>query len=92
VLFGCGLAWGVAGAAEPAAGSPGATRSYFIAADEVPWNYAPAGDVTSPEGKGSVDSDVWLKRGMNSDPPIFHKAIFHEYTDATFKVPKRRGP
>jgi FtsP/CotA-like multicopper oxidase with cupredoxin domain len=92
VVFSCGVVGGIARAADAAAASPGTTRSYFIGADEVPWNYAPAGDVTSPEGRGSVDSDVWLKRGMNADPPIFHKAVFHEYTDATFKVQKPRGP
>src|SRR5882724_11855055 len=83
VLFGCGLSGGVASATE---------RSYFLAADELAWNYAPAGDVTSPEGKGSVDSDVWLKRGLNADAPIFRKVVYHEYTDASFKTPKRRAP
>lgn len=92
VLFYAGLAGGVASAAEPAAGAPGKTRNYFIAADEVAWSYAPAGDVLSTGGKGSVDSDVWLKRGMNGDAPIFRKAVFHEYTDATFKELKRRAP
>src|SRR5581483_141406 len=73
------------------AASPGGkTRTYFIAADEVAWNYAPGGDVIARDAMDKVDSDVWLKRGLNGDPPIFRKAIFREYTDASFKQTKPR--
>jgi len=90
LFLGGGLVCGVAHA-EEAAAATGKTRNYFIAADEIAWNYAPAGDVTSPGGKGTVDSDVWLKRGMNADPPIFRKAVYHEYADASFKQIKPRA-
>ena len=41
---------------------------------------------------GDADADVWLKRGLNGDPPVFRKAIFHEYTDGTFMTRKPRAP
>ena len=59
-------------------------RTYYIAADEVMWNYLPHGSnlagLPSPENEG---------------PPrqaIFRKAIYREYTDATFTTLKPRPP
>jgi len=67
------------------------TRTYFIAADELPWNYAPDGDRVGNMGGGN-DADVWLKRGVDGVPPIFRKAVFHGYSDATFKTRLIREP
>ena len=92
LFFGFAFAASVALAADPAANPPGRVRTYFIGADELPWNYAPAGDVLSTDAMSHVDSNVWMKRGINGDPPIFRKAVFREYTDATFRELKRRGP
>jgi FtsP/CotA-like multicopper oxidase with cupredoxin domain len=79
-----------AAAVEP--GPPaGTTRTYFIAADEIAWNYAPAGDRLGNMGGGG-DADVWLKRGVAGEPPVFHKAVYREYTDGTFKTLKPRAP
>ena len=69
----------------------GQTRTYFLAVDEVQWNYAPKGDPLIgmvPEN----DTNVWLKRGPGGAPPIFRKSVYHEYTDATFKTLKPRPP
>ena len=60
-----------------------ATRTYYIAADEVVWNYAPTGkDVIS--GK-PLPPLAPLQLGWS-----YHKAVYHEYTDATFKHIKPR--
>ncbi|MDB6114345.1 MAG: Hephaestin precursor [Lacunisphaera sp.] len=77
-------------AAEPAEPLTGETRSYFIAADEVDWNYAPAGNVLA-DLECCGDDSPWLKRGKDERPPIFKKAIFREYTDDTFTQLKPRA-
>jgi FtsP/CotA-like multicopper oxidase with cupredoxin domain len=75
--------------AEPTEPLTGETRVHYIAADEVEWNYAPAGNVVqSLECCG--DDAPWLKRGLNARPPIFKKAVFREYTDETFTRLKPR--
>jgi FtsP/CotA-like multicopper oxidase with cupredoxin domain len=76
-----------------AADAPGKTRTYFIAAEDTFWNYAPAGNVLAGMMPGGdADADVWLKRGLNGEPPVFKKAVYREYTDATFKTRKPRTP
>jgi FtsP/CotA-like multicopper oxidase with cupredoxin domain len=77
----------------PAADAPGKTRTYFIAAEDTFWNYAPGGNVLKGMiPGGDADADVWLKRGLNGEPPVFKKAVYREYTDATFKTRKPRTP
>jgi FtsP/CotA-like multicopper oxidase with cupredoxin domain len=68
-------------------GSPnGRTRTYYIAADEVMWDYAPQGrNLTGMPG------------GLEEDPKAskhktYLKAIYREYTDGTFKTLKPRAP
>jgi FtsP/CotA-like multicopper oxidase with cupredoxin domain len=77
--------------ADASAASAGKTRVYFLAIDEVTWNYAPGGDRLNNMGGGG-DADVWMKRGAAGEPPIFHKALYREYTDETFKTLKPRAP
>jgi manganese oxidase len=78
-----------AGAEEPPEPLTGETRVYYIAADEVEWNYAPAGNVLA--GMECCGDDTpWLKRGKNGQPPVFKKAVFREYTDDTFTQLKPR--
>jgi len=77
-LFGVALLFGAY--ARPA---DAAVRTYYIAADEVVWNYAPTGrDVIA--GK-SLPRLAPLQLGWS-----YHKAVYHEYTDATFKHIKPR--
>jgi hephaestin len=79
-LFGVALLFGAF--ARPAQAT---VRTYYIAADEIVWNYAPSGrDLISG----------------NPLPPLapkqlgwtYHKAAYREYTDATFKHLKPRPP
>jgi FtsP/CotA-like multicopper oxidase with cupredoxin domain len=78
-----------AAGAEPPEPLTGETRIYYIAADEVDWNYAPAGNVVfSLECCG--DDTPWLERGADGRPPVFKKAVFREYTDETFTQLKPR--
>src|SRR5438093_10044489 len=71
-------------ARQTSAPRSGVSRTYYIAADEVRWDYAPRGrhltgaPIAEPE-------DV-------ATPTLFTKAIYREYTDDTFKKPKPRSP
>ncbi len=81
----------IASAGENTEPLTGETRVYYIAADEVDWNYAPAGNVLA--GMECCGDDTpWLKRGKDSQPPVFKKAVFREYTDETFTQLKPRAP
>ena len=79
-------------AADDSAPPPsGKTRTYYLGADEIAWNYAPDGDRLGNMG-GAGDADVWMKRGVDGGPPLFRKAAFREYADGTFQALKPRAP
>src|ERR1700733_12103243 len=70
---------------KPTSSAAGKTRTYYIAADEVKWDYAPRGrDLT---GTPSVENES--NEGTRT---IFLKAIYREYTDANFTSLKARPP
>jgi manganese oxidase len=61
-------------------------HTYYIAADEVQWNYLPT-------------QATFLLRGENEIPPVpkaksdtYLKAVYREYTSDTFKTLKPRAP
>ncbi|KAJ1533094.1 hypothetical protein HK096_005678, partial [Nowakowskiella sp. JEL0078] len=70
-------------------------RTYYIAAVEVEWDYAPSGYnhfmgvpfVRDPEGAGlyALHSDEKLRIGS-----VFTKALYFEYTDETFTTQKAK--
>jgi manganese oxidase len=65
----------------------GVNRIYFIAADEVDWDYTPRGRNLAgvPHGEMSeAEGPAALKH------VVYHKAIYREYTDATFRTQKVR--
>jgi len=77
----------------PAASVSGTeTVTYYIAADEVDWNYAPA-DTNLITGMPFGDTEnVFLRRGGGFIGPVSKKALYREYTDATFTTLKARTP
>lgn len=59
-------------------------RTYYIAADEVMWDYAPRGrNLTGTPTPGNE---------VPAASTTFRKAVYHEYTDATFTAIKPRPP
>lgn len=64
----------------------GNIRNYYIAADNVDWNFAPDPKPLVPR----YDSD--LSRLPTVQLKTYVKAVYHEYTDATFKTRKARPP
>lgn len=70
----------------------GTTRTYYIAADEVIWDYAPAGKNLINGRAFQGRENVWTRRGPTTIGTKYKKALFREYTDSTFKTLKPRTP
>jgi FtsP/CotA-like multicopper oxidase with cupredoxin domain len=82
----------VASATVAGAQATGVTRTYYVAADEVDWDYMPDNADgmmgMKPEGYAKAYSD---KNG-HLIGKVYRKAIYREYTDATFTHLKPRPP
>lgn len=65
----------------------GVVRTYYIAADEVDWDYTPHGRNLAGLPHAESAEDEAAGAGNHR---IYHKAIYREYTDATFKTLKIR--
>lgn len=75
---------------EPVAAST--TRTYYIAADEVDWDYAPSG-ANQITGKPFGDEEnVFVANGKNRIGKVYRKALYREYTDASFTALKPVAP
>ena len=72
--------------------SPGKMRTYYIAADEVDWDYAPGGVNKMMGMKFDGYSKVFTERGPHRIGTVYRKAIYREYTDETFTHLKARSP
>ena len=68
----------------------GQTRTYYVAADEVIWDYAPSGmNQVTGTPFGPAES-FWVASGPHQIGKVFKKALYREYTDATFTQLKPR--
>src|SRR5713101_6007153 len=73
-------------------GLAGKTRTYFVAADEVTWDYAPSGlDQVSGEAFDATERH-FVEAGPHTIGKVALKALYHEYTDSTFTTLKPRPP
>lgn len=75
---------------QPAA--QGKVRTYYVAADEVEWNYAPQGLDKMMGMKFEGWGAMFTTRGPHSIGSTYRKAVYREYTDATFSTLKPRAP
>ena len=66
---------------------PGIVRTYYIAADEVDWDYTPRGRNLAGLPHVETAED---ETGGTAKHRIYHKAVYHEYIDATFTTVKIR--
>jgi hephaestin len=83
LILGCTMA----GAGAP---PPGVTRTYYVAADEVEWDYAPSGTNRITGGPfGAMESFV-TAQGPDRIGKVYRKSVFREYTDETFTQLKPR--
>lgn len=65
------------------------TRTYFIAADEVPWDYVP-GARDEIAGVPYADTAFFAKTKPLPVTTAYKKMLYREYTDSTFKTLKPR--
>jgi FtsP/CotA-like multicopper oxidase with cupredoxin domain len=85
------LSLGLSLGARPGAPPPASrTRTYYVAADEVTWNYVPHGtnDITGQPFDAVERRFVEAARGAVGGTVM--KAQYREYTDSTFKTLKAR--
>jgi len=68
------------------------TRTYFIAADEVSWDYAPSG-INQITGQPFDEvANVFVQNGPEQIGKVYLKAQYREYTDSSFTTRKPASP
>ena len=67
-----------------------AVHTYYVAADEVDWNYAPLGTDKMMGMPFMGHAKIYTERGEHRIGTTFRKAIYREYTDSTFSTLKPR--
>src|SRR5579863_6232944 len=85
-----GLALGMA-AFFHAGAEAGQIRQYYIAVDELDWNYVPTGKDGMMGMAPMGYAKFFMTRGPHLIGPVYRKAIYREYTDATFAHLKPRS-
>lgn len=72
--------------------SSGMVRTYYVAADEVEWDYAPSGLNKMMGMAFEGYPNVFIEQGPHRIGKVYRKAIYREYTDETFTRLKPRPP
>lgn len=76
---------------RPLAAAEGQTRTYYIAVDEVNWDYAPS-NINQLSGKPFDKMEMmFIEQGKDRIGRTYRKAVYREYTDASFTTLKPRG-
>jgi FtsP/CotA-like multicopper oxidase with cupredoxin domain len=76
--------------AGPSAAAAGKKRTYYLAADEVDWDYAPTG-INQITGQPFDDTaKVFVENGPDRIGKIYRKAIYREYNTPSFTDLKPR--
>ncbi|KAL4429029.1 hypothetical protein ABPG77_006068 [Micractinium sp. CCAP 211/92] len=70
-------------AAAQGGGQQPSGPTYYIAADQITWNYAPAGVNLCTGEQFTGDATLWTQLGVGSN---YTKAQYRQYTDATFQT------
>lgn len=72
----------------------GQTRTYYIASDEVKWNYAPTGmnEITGMPLKDDTKAAVYTISGEDRIGSTYIKCLYRGYTDATFTIQQPADP
>lgn len=65
--------------------TPGVTRTYYIAADKVLWDYAPQNTNVITGQPFTDEENVFVQNGPTRIGDTYYKALYRGYTDATFK-------
>jgi len=87
-----GLALALAFAALAFGSASAEVRQYYIAADEVDWNYMPGGKDQMMGMAPMGYAKFFATRGSHLIGSVYRKAVYRQYTDATFTHLKPRTP
>ena len=68
------------------------TRTYYLAADEVDWDYAPSGKNQITGEPFGEEENVCVRQGEHRIGKTYRKALYREYTDERFTELKPRPP
>lgn len=68
----------------------GKTHVYYVAADEVNWDYAPTGRDEAMGHQFDALQKGFTESGPHQIGRVYKKAIYREYSDDTFTVLKQR--
>jgi FtsP/CotA-like multicopper oxidase with cupredoxin domain len=68
------------------------TRTYYMAANEVKWNYSPTGKNQITGEPFDENASVFTKQGPDRIGSTYIKSLYQAYTDDTFKTLKQRTP
>lgn len=66
-------------------------RVYYVAAQDVMWDYAPSKDNQMMGRAFNEDERVFASRSTSTIGSIYKKTLYVEYTDASFTQVKERG-
>ncbi|KAA0712528.1 Ceruloplasmin [Triplophysa tibetana] len=63
------------------------TREYFLAIKEIQWDYAPSGInvIQNKTIKEDEEARVFLEKGEKRIGRVYKKAVYQQYTDATYR-------
>jgi manganese oxidase len=75
----------------PAFAGDGVERNYFIAAEEVEWDFAPQGRDLMMGMDYTEDQEVFVKPGPDRIGHVYHMIRYIGYTDATFTTKADAG-
>src|SRR5207245_3028052 len=67
---------------------PGHARTYYVAADEVAWDYPPSGSDQLKDRPFDDTNSPFVEAGPHWVGHVAMKALYREYTDSTFKTLK----
>ena len=85
--------WTFHGSLPGSAAAPaGKTRTYYIAADPVQWNYAPADRNLITDAPFDDVAAVFTAAGPDRIGSTYRKSLYQGYTDATFTTRESRPP
>jgi hephaestin len=75
-----------------AGGTTAANRVYYVAAEELTWDYAPTGTDQITGQPFDAVSRPFMEAGPRTIGRKYKKALYREYTDSTFRTLKPRAP
>ncbi|MCZ7627349.1 MAG: hypothetical protein M5R38_17725 [Candidatus Methylomirabilis sp.] len=68
------------------------TRTYFIAAVDLDWDYAPTGINQISGNAFGEGENVFVQSGKERIGKVYQKAAYREFTDGTFATMKAADP